>query len=298
MGIVSLQKLKEIRSYVIVGAFVIAAIVTPLDVMSRLLLAIPLWLLYEVGRSWRRAGRSPLRLNNPVRIAMNNLPLRYFQIVLFLLAAVPCGIPFRYQPNPVFPSELAAFIAAALLVFGAVFVPRQRRSSFALPWASLIWFALAGVISVQYWLLKAPYMSEHTVPVLYLICAGFSAWALIRAKASYGGEALMEALAWGLVAGTLFNNNGVGTSQLIDLFQNGWRLIYGHIGQKNAVWPLPGLGAGGVRVARRKAETAAMGFLAAGHLVGVVDGVVKLAFGIPLCAGMAAAGGVHCLARA
>lgn len=49
MGIVDVQKLREIRPYVIVGAFVIAAIVTPPDVVSQLLLAIPLCLLYEVG---------------------------------------------------------------------------------------------------------------------------------------------------------------------------------------------------------------------------------------------------------
>ena len=49
MGIVSIEKLKEIRSYVIVGAFVIAAIVTPPDVVSQLALAIPMCLLYELG---------------------------------------------------------------------------------------------------------------------------------------------------------------------------------------------------------------------------------------------------------
>ena len=49
MGVVTIEKLREIRSYVIVGAFVIAAVVTPPDVVSQLLLAIPLWLLYEVG---------------------------------------------------------------------------------------------------------------------------------------------------------------------------------------------------------------------------------------------------------
>ena len=38
-----------IRSYVIVGAFVAGAIFTPPDVVSQLLLAIPLWLLYELG---------------------------------------------------------------------------------------------------------------------------------------------------------------------------------------------------------------------------------------------------------
>lgn len=49
MGIVSLEKLKAIRSYVVVGAFVIAAIVTPPDVVSQLALAIPMCLLYELG---------------------------------------------------------------------------------------------------------------------------------------------------------------------------------------------------------------------------------------------------------
>ena len=49
MGLVSVEKLKEIRPYVIVGAFIIAAIVTPPDVVSQLLLALPICLLYEVG---------------------------------------------------------------------------------------------------------------------------------------------------------------------------------------------------------------------------------------------------------
>ncbi len=48
-GMVTVAKLKDIRSYVIVGAFVVAAVVTPPDVVSQLLLAIPMCLLYEVG---------------------------------------------------------------------------------------------------------------------------------------------------------------------------------------------------------------------------------------------------------
>jgi len=49
LGMVRIAKLKEIRPYVIVGAFVIAAVVTPPDVLSQLLLAVPLCLLYELG---------------------------------------------------------------------------------------------------------------------------------------------------------------------------------------------------------------------------------------------------------
>ena len=49
MGLVSIEKLKAFRSYFIVLAFVIAAIVTPPDVVSQLALAIPMVILYEVG---------------------------------------------------------------------------------------------------------------------------------------------------------------------------------------------------------------------------------------------------------
>jgi sec-independent protein translocase protein TatC len=49
LGVVGLDKLKAARPYIVVGAFVIGAIFTPPDVISQLLLAIPLWLLYEVG---------------------------------------------------------------------------------------------------------------------------------------------------------------------------------------------------------------------------------------------------------
>jgi sec-independent protein translocase protein TatC len=48
-GIVTVAKLREIRPYVVVGAFVVAAVVTPPDVLSQLLLAVPLCLLYEAG---------------------------------------------------------------------------------------------------------------------------------------------------------------------------------------------------------------------------------------------------------
>lgn len=48
-GVITVEKLKEIRPYVIVGAFVIAAIFTPPDVISQFMLAVPLCLLYELG---------------------------------------------------------------------------------------------------------------------------------------------------------------------------------------------------------------------------------------------------------
>jgi sec-independent protein translocase protein TatC len=54
MGIVSIEKLKEARPYVVVGAFVVAAVVTPPDVLSQFMLAVPMCILYEAGLFFAR----------------------------------------------------------------------------------------------------------------------------------------------------------------------------------------------------------------------------------------------------
>lgn len=60
MGAVSIAQLVNVRPYFIVGAFVVAAIVTPPDVISQLLLAIPMCLLFEVGLvAARLFGKAP-----------------------------------------------------------------------------------------------------------------------------------------------------------------------------------------------------------------------------------------------
>lgn len=58
-GWVSLEQLKQARSYAIVGAFVIGAIFTPPDVVSQIMLAVPLWLLYEAGILAARLVKTP-----------------------------------------------------------------------------------------------------------------------------------------------------------------------------------------------------------------------------------------------
>ena len=49
LGVVTVEQLKQFRGYFIVLAFVVAAVVTPPDVVSQLSLAVPMCLLYEVG---------------------------------------------------------------------------------------------------------------------------------------------------------------------------------------------------------------------------------------------------------
>lgn len=48
-GVASVEGLRQKRAYVIVGAFVVGMILTPPDVLSQILLAIPMWLLFELG---------------------------------------------------------------------------------------------------------------------------------------------------------------------------------------------------------------------------------------------------------
>jgi sec-independent protein translocase protein TatC len=60
MGIVQLEKLTQIRGYVLIAVFVIAAIITPPDAISQTIMAVPMYLLYEGGilmaRIMKRGG--------------------------------------------------------------------------------------------------------------------------------------------------------------------------------------------------------------------------------------------------
>ena len=49
MGFVTVEQLRQARPYMVVGAFVVAAVVTPPDVLSQFMLAVPMCLLYEAG---------------------------------------------------------------------------------------------------------------------------------------------------------------------------------------------------------------------------------------------------------
>ncbi|MEN9502841.1 MAG: twin-arginine translocase subunit TatC [Pseudomonadota bacterium] len=49
MGVVSVETLTKARPYIIVGAFVIAMFLTPPDVVSQTMMAVPIWLLFELG---------------------------------------------------------------------------------------------------------------------------------------------------------------------------------------------------------------------------------------------------------
>nr|WP_136252024.1 twin-arginine translocase subunit TatC [Ningiella ruwaisensis] len=62
-GATTVEKLRQSRSYVIVGAFAIGMLLTPPDMISQTLLAVPMWLLFEIGlifASWLKSNDSRL----------------------------------------------------------------------------------------------------------------------------------------------------------------------------------------------------------------------------------------------
>jgi len=73
-GVVSVKKLREMRSYVIVGAFIVAAIVTPPDVVSQIMLAIPICLLYELGIFIAAAVSKPKPAAEPGNVVIPTEP--------------------------------------------------------------------------------------------------------------------------------------------------------------------------------------------------------------------------------
>ena len=64
-GVVSVDKLKEARPYVIVGAFVVAAVVTPPDVLSQFMLAVPMCVLFEAGLFFARFVAARPKVTEP-----------------------------------------------------------------------------------------------------------------------------------------------------------------------------------------------------------------------------------------
>ncbi|MCB1828515.1 MAG: twin-arginine translocase subunit TatC, partial [Coxiellaceae bacterium] len=58
LHVVTIAQLKEARPYIIVAAFIIGMLLTPPDVISQVMLAVPIWLLFELGLLFSRPKAS------------------------------------------------------------------------------------------------------------------------------------------------------------------------------------------------------------------------------------------------
>jgi sec-independent protein translocase protein TatC len=69
-GVTTIEKLKSNRPYVIIGAFILGMLLTPPDIISQVLIAIPMWLLFEAGLIFApmfKRQEKPIDDNNPTK---------------------------------------------------------------------------------------------------------------------------------------------------------------------------------------------------------------------------------------
>ncbi|MBT7438393.1 MAG: twin-arginine translocase subunit TatC [Thiotrichales bacterium] len=70
LGITTAERLKKNRAYIIVGSFILGMILTPPDIISQFLIAIPIWLLFETGLICSKFFR--VRINNSTPSSNNS----------------------------------------------------------------------------------------------------------------------------------------------------------------------------------------------------------------------------------
>ena len=69
-GVTTAEKLKKNRAYIIIGSFVLGMILTPPDIISQFLIAIPMWLLFEAGLIFSAFFK--VRINNKTPTSNDN----------------------------------------------------------------------------------------------------------------------------------------------------------------------------------------------------------------------------------
>lgn len=157
---------------------------------------------------------------------MNILP----SILLFLLGALPFIIPFQYRPNPVFPSEGAAFFLALLLSFLAVI---RRPQAVRVSMSHLYWLLFALFLCLQLVFQPTIFYEIKLIPLLFVLTAATMSYALTLFREEIGLSSLADWFLLGIVIGCLVNSFIAFGQVYISITSESALLVYGGIGQRN-----------------------------------------------------------------
>jgi uncharacterized membrane protein len=135
MGVVSVAKLREGRPYVIVGAFVVAAVVTPPDVLSQTMLAVPLWLLYEVGIIMAVFMSRPARAAERWKSGKMNRKLFHYGAAASLVALILLTLAWELWLAPVRPGGSFLALKAVILLAPLMGILKERLYTYQ--WSSM-----------------------------------------------------------------------------------------------------------------------------------------------------------------
>lgn len=135
-------------------------------------------------------GRSPAQL-----------PIWTFALLLFtsLLAFI---VPFSLLPDPGWVSAVSGLFPPLLLLLGWAC---WRHGLLAFSLSSLSWLAFGVLLLLQSRMIATPYLANNWLPALIMLVAALSAWALFALREHFGLPRVLQALAWGLVIGGLYN---------------------------------------------------------------------------------------------
>ena len=171
-GIASIDKLKKARPYVIVGAFIVAAIFTPPDVLSQLLLAIPLCVLVRAGNPDRPLCRRPegRRRNSAATGSVVDVIARVAWRCCCRLRCVACSSAAAGASSKSFPMKTSTSLQVGVRIARTIRRARwrttARRRNATIASRNSIWrscFSEARVASPTRWRASAGCASRPSV---------------------------------------------------------------------------------------------------------------------------------------
>lgn len=151
-------------------------------------------------------------------------------ILLFLLGALPFAIPYQYRPNPVFPSEVTAFILTLLLAFLAVI---RQTLPFRLAATKIYWLVCAGFLCVKLLFQTALYYEFTLIPLLFMLTAASASYALTQFRETQGLRILADGFLAGLVFGSFINTLIAASQVYTSITLDSTLTVYAGIGQRN-----------------------------------------------------------------
>lgn len=155
---------------------------------------------------------------------------RFPVILLFLLGALPFAIPYQYRPNPVFPSEVAAFILALVLSFIAFL---QKTPPLRLASTQIYWLVCAGFLALKLIFQPTLYYEFTLIPLLFMLTAAAVSYALTQFRESVGLSLLTDGFLIGVVLGSFINTLIAAYQVYTSITLDSVLLVYGAIGQRN-----------------------------------------------------------------
>lgn len=159
---------------------------------------------------------------------MNRLSLPV--ILLFLLGALPFTIPYQYRPNPVFPSEVTAFVLTLVLSLIAFI---RKPPLLGIPHTQIYWLLCASFLAMKLIFQPTLFYEFTLIPLLFMLTAAAASYALNQFRETVGFSHLADGFLVGIVLGSFINTVIAAYQVYTSITLDSVFIVYGGIGQRN-----------------------------------------------------------------